>query len=58
MDLIDRILKSWKTSIAALVIAVLMFLAVYFKLATWTESSGWFVLALKLLFEKDSIEKS
>jgi len=53
MDLIDRILENWKTSLAALVILIGALAAVYLKYATLTEASGFFVAVIVLLFSKD-----
>lgn len=56
--MIDRIFKSWKTSILGLLIILAGFLLVWFGKATLTEFSGFITGGMVLLFTKEKNEKA
>ena len=56
--MIDRILKSWKTTAIGVLIIAMAGGAVYFDKATLTEAGAFMVLGMGMFFAKDrKIEK-
>ena len=50
----DRIFNHWQSSLQGLIIALFALLLVIFKLATYTEVSGLFIISLILIFSKNN----
>jgi len=55
--MIDRVLKSWKTTAIGVLILVIAALAVYLDKATLTEAGAFMGLGIALFFAKDGKPK-
>ena len=51
--MIDRILKSWKTTLFGLLIVLVTLAMVFYDVATLTEVGAFWAIALVLIFSKD-----